>query len=229
MKKILDSYRVLVLKSEVMMKFTKFYERGLVDKNKQNINEVKITAQELLNNQYKNNRWLLKKIKNHMERFGLSSDIEEFLNEVVSSDNLASMFAKPASKQNMSEILQKDFLSKRNIHIEKLPATGNNAVRLLNGELIYGDDRDSKATKSIDFNRNGELICAKVTTGRGGGQDNQYRDVRDFLKEANEYDVKYGDKKFTALVDGDYYTEEKLKTLKKFKTKNIRITSSDEF
>ena len=120
-------------------------------------------------------------------------------------------------------------MSNRGIHIEKLPATGDNAVRLLNGELIYGNDRGAKATKSIDFNRNGELICAKVTTGAGGGQDNQYRDVRDFLKEAGEYDIKYGNKKFTALVDGDYYTEEKLKTLNKFETKNIRITSSDEF
>ena len=148
-----------------------------------------------------------------MKRYGLSADIEEFLHEVVSSDYLASMLSKDASKQNMSEKLQISYLSNRGIHIEKLPATGDNAVRLLNGELIYGNDRGAKATKSIDFNRNGELICAKVTTGAGGGQDNQYRDVRDFLKEAGEYDIKYGNKKFTALVDGDYYTEEKLKTL----------------
>ena len=81
----------------------------------------------------------------------------------------------------------------------------------------------------MDFIYNDELIFAKVTSGAGGGQDNQYRDVLDFLKEANKYDNKYGNRKFTALVDGDYYTEEKLKSLNQFKTKNIRITNSDEF
>ena len=210
--------------------FIDYYEKGIIEKNKKNTIDAKDTAKRLLSGKrLKKDNWLLKKIENHMERYGLSSDIEEFLHEVASSDFLASMLSKDASKQNMSEKLQISYLSNRGIHIEKLPATGDNAVRLLNGELIYGNDRGAKATKSIDFNRNGELICAKVTTGAGGGQDNQYRDVRDFLKEAGEYDIKYGNKKFTALVDGDYYTEEKLKTLKKFETKNIRITSSDEF
>ena len=210
--------------------FIDYYEKGIIEKNKKNTIDAKDTAKRLLSGKrLKKDNWLLKKIENHMERYGLSSDIEEFLHEVASSDFLASMLSKDASKQNMSEKLQISYLSNRGIHIEKLPATGDNAVRLLNGELIYGNDRGAKATKSIDFNRNGELICAKVTTGAGGGQDNQYRDVRDFLKEAGEYDIKYGNKKFTALVDGDYYTEEKLKTLNKFETKNIRITSSDEF
>ena len=209
--------------------FIDYYEKGIIEKNKKNTIDAKDTAKRLLSGKrLKKDNWLLKKIENHMERYGLSSDIEEFLHEVASSDFLASMLSKDASKQNMSEKLQISYLSNRGIHIEKLPATGDNAVRLLNGELIYGNDRGAKATKSIDFNRNGELICAKVTTGAGGGQDNQYRDVRDFLKEAGEYDIKYGNKKFTALVDGDYYTEEKLKTLNKFETKNIRITNSDE-
>ena len=203
--------------------FIDYYEKGIIEKNKKNTIDAKDTAKRLLSGKrLKKDNWLLKKIENHMERYGLSSDIEEFLHEVASSDFLASMLSKDASKQNMSEKLQISYLSNRGIHIEKLPATGDNAVRLLNGELIYGNDRGAKATKSIDFNRNGELICAKVTTGAGGGQDNQYRDVRDFLKEAGEYDIKYGNKKFTALVDGDYYTEEKLKTLNKFKDNKFR-------
>jgi len=218
-----------MLRSKVMIKFIEFYVQGLVDKNQQNINEVQIAAKELLNNQHKNNTWLVNKINNQINRYGLKSSVDGVLKSITTDDYFASMYAKDASKQNMSEILQKDFLSKRNIHIEKLNAGGSKASRLMNGEFITGNDRGGKATKSIDFKYEDEYIFAKVTTGQGGGQDNQYRDVRDFLKEANEYDIKYGDKKFTALVDGDYYTEEKLKTLKKFETKNIRITSSDEF
>ena len=45
-----------------MMKFYKFYERGLVDKNKQNINEVKITVQECTQQSIiRIHRWLKRK------------------------------------------------------------------------------------------------------------------------------------------------------------------------
>ena len=213
-----------------VMKFIEYYKKGLIVQNQKNIKDVKDTAKRLLcGTQKKADVWLLTKIKNHLERYVISDSVNDILSKVSTDEYLASMFAKEASKQNMSEILQKKYLSIRKIIVDKLPGNGNKAIRLLEGELIYGNDRGGKATKSMDFKKNEEFIFAKVTTGGGGGQDNQYRDVIDFLTEAGKYDKKYGDKKFTALVDGDYYTEEKLKTLKKFKTKNIRITSSDEF
>ena len=210
--------------------FIDYYEGGLVDKNQKNIEDVKVTASNLLTgNILKKYKWLLIKINNHIDRYGLKDDVNQILTKIVNDDFFASMFAMDASKQNMSEELQKKYLSNRGIHVEKLTAAGKKAIRLMNGELITGNDRGSKATKSMDFIYNDELIFAKVTSGAGGGQDNQYRDVLDFLKEANKYDNKYGNRKFTARVDGDYYTEEKLKSLNQFKTKNIRITNSDEF
>lgn len=210
--------------------FIDYYEDGLVDKNQKNIEDVKVTASNLLTgNILKKYKWLLIKINNHIDRYGLKDVVNQILTKIVNDDFFASMFAMDASKQNMSEESQKKYLSNRGIHVEKLTAGGKKAIRLMNGELITGNDRGSKATKSMDFIYNDELIFAKVTFGAGGGQDNQYRDVLDFLKEANKYDNKYGNRKFTALVDGDYYTEEKLKSLNQFKTKNIRITNSDEF
>ena len=212
-------------------KFIVYYNQGLVKQNQKNITEVKKTASILLNgNCLKKHDWLLVKIKNQIERYGLKMSVKEVLNHIVDDDYFASMYAKDASKQNMSEKLQKKYLGNKNITIKKLNAAGRGAIRLMDGELITGNDRGGKATKSMDFEgENGEYIFAKVTSGQGGGQDNQYRDVREFLKEAKEYDRKHGDKKFVALVDGDYYTTEKLNTLNVFQTRNIRITNCDEF
>ena len=212
-------------------KFIVYYKQGLIKQNQKNILEVKKTASILLNgNRLKKHDWLLVKIKNQIERYGLKMSVEGVLSNIVNDDYFASMYAKDASKQNMSEKLQKKYLDIRNITIEKLNAAGKDAIRLMGGELITGNDRGGKATKSMDFKgENGEFIFAKVTSGQGGAQDNQYRDVREFLKEAKEYDRKYGDKKFVALVDGDYYTDKKLNTLIYFQTQNIRITNSDEF
>jgi len=212
------------------MNFIKYYIQGLVEQNQKNILEVKKTALVLLSgSRLKKHDWLLVKIKNQIERYGLKMLVEGVLTNIVNDDYFASMYAKDASKQNASERLQKEFLSRKNIHIKKLSASGNDANRLMNGELIKGDDRDGRATKSIDFEHQGGYIFAKVTSGQGGGQDNQYRDIREFLKEANKYDRKYGNRKFIALVDGDYYTTEKLNTLKGFETQNIKITNCDEF
>ena len=212
-------------------KFKAYYKQGLVEQNQKNILEVKTTASILLNdNGLKKHDWLLVKIKNQIERYELKMSVKKVLNHIVDDDYFASMYAKDASKQNMSEKLQKKYLGNKNITIKKLNAAGRGAIRLMDGELITGNDRGGKATKSMDFEgENGEYIFAKVTSGQGGGQDNQYRDVREFLKEAKEYDRKHGDKKFVALVDGDYYTTEKLNTLNVFQTRNIRITNCDEF
>jgi hypothetical protein len=213
------------------MSFILYYKQGLIEKNRQNISEVKTTASILLNdNGLTKHDWLLVKIKNQIERYGLESSVEEVLSKIVKDNYFAAMHAKGGSKQNMSEKLQEKYLGIRNIIIKKLNPAGKNAIRLMDGELITGNDRGGKATKSMDFEgENGEYIFAKVTSGQGGAQDNQYRDVREFLKEAKEYDRKYGNKKFVALVDGDYYTDEKLNILNGFETPNIRITTSDEF
>ena len=48
MKKSLDSYRVLVLKSEVMMKFLKYYKEGREKKAYENSIEVVEVANQLI-------------------------------------------------------------------------------------------------------------------------------------------------------------------------------------
>ena len=213
-------------------KFSDYYTQGLKTQNKKNIEKVKELSQLILaGSPLKGEcKKLITKIENHLSRFGMDLDVNTALSIIVASDLTASLFAMPASKQNMSEALQKKFLSEKNVCVNKLPGMGPNAIRLMDGSLIKGDDRGGKATKSMDFlGEKGEYIFAKVTVGSGGGQDNQYRDVLDFLKKAQRYDKKHGDKQFVALVDGDYYTHKKIASLNEYASPNIRITTSDEY
>ena len=214
------------------LRFFDYYNQGLRQQNKKNIEDVKELAREILTGSpLKGERKkLITKIKNHISRFDLEHDVNTALSIIIANDFSASHFAKPASKQNMSETLQKKFLSEKNVNVDKLPGCGPQAIRLMDGNLIKGDDRGGKATKSMDFlGEKGEYIFAKVTVGVGGGQDNQYRDVLDFLKEAQKYDTAHGDKQFVALVDGDYYTHKKIASLNEYAGTNIRITTSDDY
>ena len=60
-------------------------------------------------------------------------------------------------------------------------------------------------------------ITQKYTRGNGGAQDNQYRDVIQFLT--------YGSKqhKVAAYVDGSYYTDEKRSELKRIFADNPNV------
>ena len=57
-------------------KFIVYYKQGLIKQNQKNILEVKKTASILLNgNRLKKHDWLLVKIKNQIERYGLKMSV----------------------------------------------------------------------------------------------------------------------------------------------------------
>jgi hypothetical protein len=150
-------------------------------------------------------------------------------------------YAKPPTKQSVSELLQCSFLKNKGIILKKIPASGKNSLRFLNGEIVYGSQDKETDTKSFDFilDTNTYIYSKVTTTGfdnvdlsltQGGGQKNQFNDALNFLKQANLYCQKNEDnKKFILLVDGDYYTKDKIKTLNEYKNKRVIITNSDEF
>ena len=231
MKKSLDSYRVLVLKSEVMMKFIEYYDEGRLKKAEENCIEVVEVANQLNDGSTLTKyNWLKKKIENHLERNSLflsGFTTESILQQVIENPLITTMFAKDPTKQNLSEKLQIEFAKGRGIELIKIPGTGPNAIRIIKGKVINGN-KTGNASKSVDFLYGDSYVYAKVTTTAGGGQTNQKDDALKFTKEANGYDKIHGDKQFIILLDGDYYTPTILKQFDKYKTKNIRITNSDE-
>ena len=231
MKKSLDSYRVLVLKSEVMMKFIEYYDEGRKKKAHENKIEVVEVATQLLDGStLKKHNWLKEKIENQLERDPITLSgftTEMILQKVIEDPWYASNLAKDPTKQNLSEKLQIEFAKGRGIELIKIPGTGPNAIRIIKGKVINGN-KTGNASKSVDFLYGDSYVYAKVTTTAGGGQTNQKDDALKFTKAANGYDKIHGDKQFIILLDGDYYKPTILKQFDKYKTKNIRITNSDE-
>lgn len=153
---------------------------------------------------------------------------------------LEERFMKDPTRQNMSEMTQLEHLNARGYKITKMKPNGQGSERISNGELVKDQTKKNTkgsktCTKSIDYlNENtGERLFAKVTQGVGGGQDNQYEDVEIFIRQASllvDLDRRH---KYCVLVDGNYYTPQKLALLsdlipKHLKT-NIRICNSDTY
>ena len=91
---------------------------------------------------------------------------------------------------------------------------GTNELFIVAGAVKRGDDLDGMKpnSKSIDFGWiYGErqfYASHKYTNESGGAQDNQYKDVQQFIRNANEVG---GQSVFIAIVDGQYYETKDVK------------------
>ena len=152
-------------------------------------------------------KWLDIKIQNESDRKGYN--YEDIIDEIKNSRLYASCFAKDPMKQNIAEKIQMILLKKIYPEIKKLPNGGKNALYISNGKL--SNKKGKSTAKSIDFKYNEVLFYAKYTKERGGAQDNQYNDCKNFIREAKKFTCnKY---LFVLVIDGDYYDEEKINNL----------------
>lgn len=204
-------------------KTTEIIEKKLLKARKENVQHCQENPNEYL-----------KKIQLYSERFDGMWTESELLKQVQENEVVASFFAKDPAKQNITEQIVADII-KSNEEVENfsvLSKSGKNSLRLDDkGNLIKGNS-GMKNTKSVDYSfqyRGSQVLATqKFTRGTGGSQDNQCRDVIDFLKHGS---LREGKEQFMAILDGDYYSEEKMNELKDmFKNnKNITISSADMF
>lgn len=104
-------------------------------------------------------------------------------------------------------------MAEKLLQVKHLP---NNAISFSkNGDICEACAATN--SKSVDFIKDDVYITQKYTRGKGGSQDNQYRDVIQFLT--------YGSKKYkvAAYVDGSYYTEQKRNELKAIFANNPNV------
>ncbi len=170
---------------------------------------------EVLDNLEQRDKNLLKKIETFSKNFSYAeSDIE---NQIMESKMFACTFSIEPSRQGFHEKVAAQWLVdtlKCNINI--LPKKGKSALYVTNDGNITQWDRPRKPSKSLDFKWTmGDITIYamhKYTKVSGGAQDNQFDDVRNtldkFLKAQDPNVV------FIAIVDGNYYTEQKLKILR---------------
>ena len=189
----------------------KTFETLVAERKKQLIQDNLDDLQEHLQNpDYQ------KKVYNFATKFGFS--VDEINHAIQENLFLAACFAKDPSKQNFTEKLVAEVLG-----VEKLSPSGENCIRFdENGDIV--SINKGNVSKSSDFYIDNRYYTQKYTNETGGAQDNQYKDVVDFLVKGSKKHL------VGAIVDGVYWTSgHKAKLIEMFKDNpNVVITSVDE-
>lgn len=155
------------------------------------------------------------KVRNWAERNGFEYEFVRF--KVLTDDTFALQFAKDPSRQSIHEKLAAKHIEKNIPFVEefaKASTGGADALYVINGMVVLGREVHQSTGnhgKSVDFTwsftKSGRSLRVfathKHTKEEGGSQDNQFADVRRFLKEAQV--AKNPNDLFLAICDGDYY------------------------
>lgn len=133
--------------------------------------------------------------------------------KVKTDPDIAGLLAKDPSKQNLCELLAKEYIEMSlGQEIIKLPSRGLNAQYVVHGVITVGR-QSTDIGKSIDFTWGSNKLTAymthKYTNNEGGAQDNQANDATKFLQNAS-----YSNNKklmFYVGCDGAYYKIKKVR------------------
>lgn len=154
-------------------------------------------------------------------------DIEKVIKKYETDPKFRIFFMKDPNKQSFHEKLQLDLIRG---WVDKDFIT--DFYKVPNNEPLYVVDGELKDEK-IDDSKNIDLLFSlgsckfvsslKHTNEKGGAQDNQYSDIKNFLRNCNKKDN--GNTYFLAIVDGDYYTSKIGLLNEKFGSRNVKILS----
>ena len=192
----------------------------------------------------KGERELLKKIDNHLERNHYESNIDREmiidwlsrLNEGPIYEFSAQQFVKDALKQSASEKAQMKCMEENGHPMSKMSASGKNSLRFdKESKSLIPTKTEGVTSRSFDYKReyNGfvEFFTGKVTYGQGGAQNGVKEEIVNFLKRAKKFLGENPDSNyvFTALVDGDAFTESDLLSYQQYTSDRIRLVSCDNY
>jgi len=165
------------------------------------------------------------KITNHAEKF--DREYSEIRSKILTDDMYAEIFAKDPAKQNIYEKLAAQYISKleKVSDFRNLP---NSAKVFVAGGLITSERLND--VKSIDFvfkvgDKNIYASHKYIKATNGGAQDNQYNDIRNFLRNCDK--IQSGNNYFIAICDGPYF-DTKIKILNDdFGSENVKAMNID--
>jgi hypothetical protein len=147
------------------------------------------------------------KIDNWAKKFQLNP--LEVRQKIIDDDMFSLHYIIEPARQGFHEKLAADYIKKfSNVsNFENLPTSGKNALVVHSGLIVPKKESPSNASKTVDFkwDTDGYKCYAshKYTKDEGGAQDNQYKDLRDFMENSRpNNDVKT---RFFAICDGEYY------------------------
>ena len=130
--------------------------------------------------------------------------------KILEDSLFAIFFAKDPSKQRFHEKLVAQYIEGLPI-VEEFRVLPNSALVIVEGSVKQQKEAQEEGlrslTKTIDFQWRcqGKRFYAshKYTKEGGGAQENQYKDLRAFLEEANK--SRESHTYFLAIADGDFY------------------------
>ncbi|WP_426461259.1 hypothetical protein [Mycoplasma hafezii] len=153
-------------------------------------------------------KWLHDKIIAESERTDIP--IEKYYQEIRDLNLIViSKFAKDPSKQNIHEQIAGDFIKKIDgvTEFKILPKSGKYAKYLTSDGNVLEFQPAIKSLKTIDmqwkYNNCMFYASHKYTDQEGGAQDNQFEDIKKFLKSVQQRTDS--NVFFIALTDGNYY------------------------
>lgn len=170
---------------------------------------------------------IMQKIDAFIDRFGF--DKTEISNKIENDVMFAAWFAKDPTRTSIHERVAASWLEKLSMiqSFETLKRSGKDALYVTSdGEIRYVAKKHNRS-KSLDFRwkTNSFTVYAshKYTGQSGGAQDNQFRNVKEFLyrfREGGEIESSI----LLAIVDGDYYTPDRMIELRNL-CRNMRPKS----
>jgi hypothetical protein len=135
-------------------------------------------------------------------------DLEAMLADIQTNIFVRSHFRKDPTRQSIHENSQIAWLRRHYTDLVKLPA-GKGGTYFYEGRLTTAHPRPATASKTLDIwsAEAGMYGVLKYSTTAGGAQDNQFNDVKHFVREAARYCELVPDSKeqFIMWLDGPYY------------------------
>lgn len=159
---------------------------------------------------------LVKKVNNFLERQLLEESADTVLQKIIDDPLFRAHFRKDVSKQGIHESTQVAWL--RRFHEDLVVLDKRCGPCLCDGAIVDGATRPAAATKTLDAHiPSTHTYCVlKYTSEAGGAQDNQFNDVKDFIKQFVVYleNNTEANDNLTCYLDGAYYTPKKYELLR---------------
>jgi hypothetical protein len=179
---------------------------------------------EILDHASSRNKGLIKKIetfrKTLTEQEQEEMSVDDILQKIKTDMAIRAFFRKTTTRQNIGEITQIEWIKRSLPDTVKLNAD-------VGGEYLSGGEihvaackvsRPKNSTKTLDTWTPSTKTYGilKLTKQAGGAQDNQYNDVKTFIRHIISYFEAHTDRteKFKFYLDGAYYTPKKRAELK---------------
>jgi|SRR3989344_3779444 len=156
----------------------------------------------------KRDKDLLKKISNFSKKHGFKE--KEVVLQIKEDKYLRSVFSKDPGKQKLHENIAAKFIESLS-SVKSFRQLNHSELFIVKGGVIPKKELikqgSHKSAKTIDFEwetKNKKIYASHKYTKEGGGaQDNQYKDLQEFISESNQSNLQ--NTLFLAIADGAYY------------------------